>query len=83
MVPTSFLRSCRANYILASYEIRKNQGNFKMLYNYILVSSFPPEIKILLTLAKTAEKYKFSSSALFHKKLRVFLKYFPQGCLWK
>ena len=48
-------------------------------------SPLPPsqkKKKILLILAKTAEKKKlnFSRSALFHIKTRVSLKYFVNGC---
>ena len=51
-------------------------------YNGGLLSSLPPKIKILSTLAKTLEKHKsnFSRSALFHMKTRVCIKHFFHDC---
>ena len=45
------------------------------------MASFTPKIKTLLILAKNwwKIKLKFSRSALFHMKARVFLKYFVHG----
>ena len=37
---------------LKTKEIRKGVENFKTLYNYNVVPSLPPKIKILLILAK-------------------------------
>ena len=44
--------------------------------------SLPPEIKILLILEKTTEKWKLKLSriSLFHMKTRVCLKYFVNAC---
>ena len=50
------------------------------------MSSPPDKMNILLKqLKKTHEKQKlnFSSSALFHMKSKVSLKYFVNNCLWK
>ena len=59
-------------------EIKKYLGNLKTLYNYCLVLSPPPEMKILLVLIQSPEKQKlnFSRNALFHMKTSVCLKYF-------
>ena len=54
----------------------------KTSQNNSLVSSLPAKMKTLLILAKTLEKSKlnFSSSAIFHMKTRVSLKYFVNDC---
>ena len=54
----------------------------KTSQNDSLVSSLPAKMKTLLILAKTLEKSKlnFSSSAIFHMKTRVSLKYFVNDC---
>ena len=49
------------------------------------MSRVPPKKKILSLLATDSLKIeiKFSSSALFHMKTRVFLKYFVRGCRYE
>ena len=47
--------------------------------------SLPYKRKGFLIIAKNCKKLKlkFSRSALFRMKIRVFLKYFVHDCLWK
>ena len=69
---------------LRNYEIRKYE-NLKTSWNYCLVLSTLPKLKILSALAKkTPEKHElnFSLNALFHIKTRVYLKYFMNNCIF-
>ena len=59
---------------LGSYEFRKYQDNLKTSKNYCLVFGPPPEMKILLVLAKNSWK-----TAIEH---RVCLKCFANDCRW-
>ena len=61
----------------------KYQDNLNILYNYCLVLSRPPEMKLLQVLVKSHERPKFSRKVLFHMKVRVCLKYFLNYCKYR
>ena len=70
---------------MGSSEIRKHKKNTKTSWNYCLVLSPPPKMKILSVVAKIFWKTEIElcNSALFNMKTRVCLKYFVNHCLWK
>ena len=65
-------------------DLWKLQNIRKLYKSYRMISYFPvfvPKMKIFLKLEKSS--LNFTRSALFLMKIKVSLKYFINGCLWK